>query len=483
MPDKKANTPQPIVKTKGIITKVAYGWDDIEAPIIAFVAAELPFVFQGVHGNAKTTVGKLIGQVYGDNTFRYFDCSKANLIAMAGFPDAKRMAAGEQAFVPNNRSLIGSDKHPVQVILLDELTRAPKEAQNLLLEVVENKSVFGIPTGHKICIATMNPETYRNAMKLDQALVDRFVAYLPVPDYREAPAEDIEAMIKINMAQEVDAKYIENIGKELKDIVEKVRAKYLSFLSNQDMQDRVSSYVAQLYDLSKAKFGNDDEAPYISGREQAAQLWRAIMALSAYYVAIKGHKEREALVEAAQEAIKYCLVTKHTMTSKFTGIIQTVHKEMKFILMVTAQGEAGKLQVAYAKSMNPQAKLNFWDLYYADVVKHCDVATMNEMLLSTLESIDNYMPRDAKKKKGAEAEMLSMRARLYGIAKRKSEFAATADQLEGALICQLVAGMNSKGVSVKDEPYKGTLTKPTIKSSDIVDLIVHLTTGNKRVPF
>ena len=45
------------IKTKGIISKVAFGWDSIEAPIIAFVAAELPFVFQGVHGNAKTTVG------------------------------------------------------------------------------------------------------------------------------------------------------------------------------------------------------------------------------------------------------------------------------------------------------------------------------------------------------------------------------------------------------------------------------------------
>ena len=185
MPDNKANNPAaPLIKTKGIISKVAFGWDDIEAAIISFVAAELPFVFQGVHGNAKTTVGKLIGYVYGDDTFRYFDCSKANLIAMAGFPDAEKMKNGEQAFVPNNRSLIGSDKFKVRVVLLDELTRAPKEAQNLLLEVVENKSVFGIPTGHKICIATMNPETYRSAIKLDQALIDRFVGYLPIPDYK-----------------------------------------------------------------------------------------------------------------------------------------------------------------------------------------------------------------------------------------------------------------------------------------------------------
>jgi hypothetical protein len=133
--------------------------------------------------------------------------------------------------------------------------------------------------------------------------------------------------------------------------------------------------------------------------------------------------------------------------------------------------------------MNPQAKLNFWDQYYDDVVRHCDVVMQGEMLQSTLDSIDNYMPRNAKKKKGAAEEVLSMRARLYGIAKRKTEFAATADQLEGALICQLVAGMNSGGYTTKDDPFKGTLSKATIKSSDIVDLIVHLTSGNKRVPF
>lgn len=464
-----------VVKGKSVITKVAFGWENIEAPIIAFVAAELPFVFQGVHGNAKTTVGKLIGHVYGDNTFRYFDCSKANLIAMAGFPDAKKMAAGEQAFVPNNRSLIGSDKHPVKVILLDELTRAPKEAQNLLLEVVENKSVFGIPTGHMICIATMNPETYRNAMKLDQALIDRFVGYIPVPDYKESSSEDIEAMIKINMAQEVDKDYIDNVGKELKTVVESVRTKYQEFLKDAGIQDRVSGYVAQLYDYAKGKFGDDEDAPYSSGREQAAQLWRAIMALGAYYVVVKGKDDREALVDAAQESIKYCLVTKHTMQDKYTRILETAHQSFKFILMSTGKGAAGKLQIAYAKSISPHAKLTFWDQYYDDVLKHCDASAQTEMLQGTLDAIDNYAPRNAKEKSNAEQERLSMRARLYGIAKRKPEFASTADQLEGALICQLVAGMNARNLTTATEPFKATLTKPTVKSSDIVDLIVHLT--------
>lgn len=462
------------VKTKGIISKVAFGWEDIEAPIIAFVAAELPFVFQGVHGNAKTTVGHLIGHVFGDGTFRYFDCSKANLIGMAGFPDAEAMKQGRQAFIPNNKSLIGSEEHPVRVILLDELTRAPKEAQNLLLEVVEGKTVFGIPTGHRVLIATMNPESYKAAMKLDAALIDRFAAYIPVPDYNEFTAEQIDAAIKINMAQEIDESYFANVGAELKEVVDKVRERYRELMKDENVCERVAGYCGQVYQISKNKFMSDDESPYISGREQFAQLWRSILAIAAYLNVVKKRDLREALVDAAQEALKYGIVVKHTLSEAHTRALQMAHKQSKFILMAGGQGAAGKLQIAYAKALSPQAKLTFFEQYYDDIVKHCDAALQNEMLNSTLEAIDEYMPANAAARRNLESDKLQYRARLYAISKRRKEFAPTADILEGALICQLVDGMNKRGFSNVMEPYKTALTKPIIKASDIVDLIVAL---------
>ena len=468
------------IKTKGIISKVAFGWDSIEAPIIAFVAAELPFVFQGVHGNAKTTVGKLIGHVYGDGTFRFFDCAKANLIGMAGFPDMEKMKSGEQAFVPNNRSLIGSDKFPVRVILLDELTRAPKEAQNLLLELVEGKTIFGIETGHRVLIATMNPESYRSAMKLDAALIDRFVAYLPVPDYKEATAEDIEAMMKINMAQQIDSEYFAKVGKELSDKVITVRKKYEELIHDELILDRVAGYVSQVYELTKARLGDSEDAPYISGREQAAQLWRAIISLAAYYMVVQKRSEREALVDAAQEALKYCIVSKHTLLDEHTRILQTAHQASKFILMATGTGEAGKLQIAYAKSLSPTAKITFLEQYYDDILKHCDATLQNEMLQSTLEAIDEYTPPNASQRKDSEKDKLRMRGQLFAIAKRRKEFDNVSDKLEGALICELIAGMNAKRIRNSAEPFLSTLTKPTIKASDISDLITHLSVENRR---
>lgn len=458
-----------------IITKVAHGWENIEPAIIAFTAAELPFMMQGMHGNAKTTVGKLIGWVFGDGTFRYYDCSKANLITMAGFPDADKMKNGEQAFIPNNRSLIGSDKHPVRVILLDELTRTPKDSQNLLLEIIENKSVFGIPTGHRVLMSTANPETYHGAQKLDAALLDRFVACLPIPDLKEIEASDAETMIAINMEQATNDKYLETVGKELKDVVDKVRLKYEAYLKDKDVLERIKKYVGNLASLAKAKFGPSEDAPYISGREVGNQMWRAILSLAAYYVTVYNRDERQAFVEAAQEAIKYCWVTKHSMEQKYINIVNTIHKEMKFMLTATGKGEAGRIQLAYASAIAPQAKLTFWETHLDDVIKHCGPSEKEEMMTSTLESIEGYTPATAAAKKSFDKEVLSMRARLYGIAKRNKDFANVVDSLEGNLVCQLIEGMNNASASIAQEPYKSALSKQTIKSSDIVDLLVHLT--------
>lgn len=474
------------LKTKkhSVITKVAHGWEEIEPVIVAFVAARLTLMMRGLHGNAKTTVGKLLGHVFGDDTFRYYDCSKANLISMCGFPDTDKMRKGEQAFVPNNRSLIGSDKHPVKVILLDEITRTPKDASNQLLEVIEDKTIYGIPTGHEVLIATANPESYKGATKLDAALLDRFVACLPIPDFKEVSAEDVETMIQINIEQELNPDYVKTIGLELKDLVDKVADKYNELVANVDVQARIGAYAANMVSMCKAKWGDSPDVPYISGREAASQLWRAVIALAAYYIVALKREERAAFVDAARDAIKYCWITKHGMEDAHSRIVETVHREMKFLLTATGKGPAAKVQIAYAKAMSPQAKVSFWEQYSADVVKHCDASMMAEMMNGTVESIDEYKPVTKAEKTSRDKDVLSWQARLYGIAKKSKDFASTVDSLEGRLVCQLINGMNQVGATLADAPFNTALTGDTIDSSNITDLLVELSGGgNANVPF
>jgi len=147
--------------------------------------------------------------------------------------------------------------------------------------------------------------------------------------------------------------------------------------------------------------------------------------------------------------------------------------------MASGKGVAGKVQITYATAVTPQAKLNFWETHLDDVLKHCDAPMKEEMMLGTVESIDSYAPATAAAKKGFDKEVLSMRARLYGIAKKHPDFGGVVDGLEGSLVCQLVAGMNNAGATLAVAPYNSTLAGATIKSSDVVDLLVHLAGGAK----
>lgn len=467
-------------KQKGIITKVAHGWDEIEAPIVAFAAGRLTYLMQGLHGNSKTTVGKLLGYIFyeGDDkpsSFRYYDCSKSNIITMAGFLDTERMKKGEQAFIPNDKSLIGSEKSPVRVILLDEVTRTPKDSANELLEVIENKKVFGIPTGHELLIGTANPDSYRGAMKLDSALLDRFVACLPIPDFKEVSADDVKAMVEINIKMERNPDYLKEVGLELKAQVEEVRKKYLELLNDDSVCSRITAYEAQLVSRCKNKWGTGDDAPYLSGREVANQFWRAILALAAYELVVNKRDERVAFVEAARAAIKYCWVTKHGMEDNFSRTVETFHNDSKFLLMATGKGKAGKVQTAFGESTTPAAKIHFWEKNLDDAAKYCDAGMLTEMMESTLTAIDTYAPTTAEAKKTRDADVLSMSARLYGISKKNAAFQTTADKLEGSLLCSLIAGMNAAGVSLNNDPFKTALSKEAIASDDLVDLLVHLT--------
>lgn len=467
-------------KSHHVISKIAHGWQDIEHMVVAMIAAKRPFMMQGLHGNSKTTVGKLIGYVYHEkdkpSTFRYYDCSKSNLISMAGFLDPSRMKEGEQAFIPNNKSLLGSDKYPVRVILLDEITRAPKDAGNQLLEVIEEKTIYGHPTGHEVLFATSNPHSYKGATKLDEALLDRFAVCIPIPSFKDdIAAGDIEKMIRINVGFAKDPKTMEKVGAELKKMVDKVSKKYNELIGSEDVVDRVSAYSAQVVEYLKNKWQNDEDAPYISTRSAAAQIWQVIVAVAAYQMVALGRDEKQAFAEASNEALKYGIITKLGMEDSYIKDVQTAHAEAKFLILNTAKGPAGKLGIAFAKANNPAAKIQFWKQSLAEVQKHCDAGMKAEMMSSTVEAIEDYAPRTKTQKDNYDNDKLGWQAELYGIAKSEKDFANVVDSLEGSLVCQLIVGLNNSDARLTDEPYsKTSLVKNKIDASDVTDAIVHI---------
>ena len=168
-----------------LLDRVVVGYDKIEPVIMANVALGKNFILIGRHGTCKTTLARTLAQGYGGPSVVY-DATKNDIVSICGIPKTKALEEGRFEFAIGERTIW--DK---QLIVIDELGRATKENQNILLEILQERTCFGQKLEYKIVIATMNPETYAASLRLDEALLDRFYAVLPVPDFAKGIKRDV----------------------------------------------------------------------------------------------------------------------------------------------------------------------------------------------------------------------------------------------------------------------------------------------------
>lgn len=466
------------------LEKIAHGWAHLEPAIIGYVAANIPFAARGMHGNAKTTVAKAIGLAMTDilvdkenkkehdDGIRYFSCDKASIIALAGIPDANQTRdTGSLQFIPSRSTVLGPD---VVGIILDELGRAPKEVQNFLLEIIEHKTIFGIPLHYKFLMATMNPETYKSSMKLDAALLDRFAGLLPIPDFTDIDSADAEAMMRINMSRVNDPEYEKNIAKELRVKIDATRTKYAELVKNEDTLARVSGYVGQLTSICQTRFASNSQENDVklSGREISNLLWRSILAIAAYHMAVDNWQEGQSLVVAAQEVIDYGLILKHQLPEDLANIVRATHNDAKFILQATAKGEAGKILMAFAKAHSASSKIEFWRSNIDGIVKHVAAEDMTTMMEETLEKVQSLKPKKDDKSNQYEVDSLKMQAELFAISRGKKELSGAVDRIEGSMLCKLIQVLRDKNSRVNDPSNVVAFGGAKIAANNIVDIIV-----------
>src|SRR5215475_2063978 len=176
-----------------ILDRVNYGYQDLEPIVVGLMAMNKSFILIGRHGTGKTRLARALSKGYGDKGFVFYDATKDDLISIAGIPDPESLKSGRLYFVPHERSIW--DK---STIVVDEITRAGKESQNLWLEILEDRTCFGLPLAYRSIIATANPESYAAAFQLDEALLDRFHAVIPTPDMQEGvDAAVVQRMITL----------------------------------------------------------------------------------------------------------------------------------------------------------------------------------------------------------------------------------------------------------------------------------------------
>ena len=186
--------PEQFQKVAANIRKIIMGKDDVIARLLWSVAAQGHVLFRDVPGVGKTMLAKAFAASV--------DCQFKRIQFT---PDLLPMdVSGSNVFDMRSKTF-QFQPGPVftNVLLADEINRAPPKTQSALLEVMEERQVTVEGTTHKleppfIAIATMNPLDDEGTYPLPAAQLDRFMMMLSVG----YPPEDAEAkMLEVHLGQ------------------------------------------------------------------------------------------------------------------------------------------------------------------------------------------------------------------------------------------------------------------------------------------
>jgi MoxR-like ATPase len=176
-----------VISVHSEIKKVIVGQDQMVKLIIAALLADGHVLIEGVPGVAKTLTAKLVAR-----------CLDTGFSRIQFTPDLMPSdVLGTPVFNPKEATF-DFKKGPIfsNIVLVDEINRAPAKTQSALLETMEERqaSVDGktYPMAAPFMVlATQNPVEQEGTYRLPEAQLDRFLFKITVP----YPAESEELAI------------------------------------------------------------------------------------------------------------------------------------------------------------------------------------------------------------------------------------------------------------------------------------------------
>ena len=229
-----------VLAIRGEIQKVIVGQDEMVKLILAALLADGHVLIEGVPGVAKTLTAKLVA--------RSVD---AGFSRVQFTPDLMPSdVLGTPVFNPKE-AVFEFKKGPVfsNIVLVDEINRAPAKTQSALLEIMEERqaSVDGktyTMAAPFMVLATQNPVEQEGTYRLPEAQLDRFLFKIVVPYPSES--EELSILTRFHhMGNEkvidivkpvLNGEQINNLRLQIKNIL--IEEKLLQFIAKLIHQTR-----------------------------------------------------------------------------------------------------------------------------------------------------------------------------------------------------------------------------------------------------
>jgi MoxR-like ATPase len=160
---------------------------------------------EGLPGLAKTRAIKSLSN-HVEGTFARIqftpDITSADIVGRQVYYKAENSKEGEEGGVYK------FNKGPIfnNVVLADEVNRAPPRSQNAILEAMEERQVTALGESHKVpdlfmVMATMNPAGQEGTFPMPEAQMDRFLMHVTVTYPNEEAEAGIIRLVRKEMSQ------------------------------------------------------------------------------------------------------------------------------------------------------------------------------------------------------------------------------------------------------------------------------------------
>ncbi|MEO8797833.1 MAG: MoxR family ATPase [Polyangiaceae bacterium] len=181
---------------KAGISRVVVGQNELVDGVLVGLLAQGHVLIEGAPGLGKTLVARMLAAVSG-----------ASFKRIQFTPDLMPSDVTGSSVFDRQTSTFNFIAGPIfaQLVLADEINRAPAKTQSALLEAMQDKQVTVDGTSRPLprpfaVIATQNPIESQGTYPLPEAQLDRFLVKLTVSD----PARDQEQVIVKNHAAGFD---------------------------------------------------------------------------------------------------------------------------------------------------------------------------------------------------------------------------------------------------------------------------------------